>query len=192
MSSFPSWDIPQDAFNRLLAWLGPGPEEAGKKYEEIRRRLIKIFTCRCCDSPEDLADETINRVAGKVHEIAGNYVGEPALFFYGVAKMVYLEHLRKKAHPVPPPAVELSKDKEQRYQCLEHCMQSLASGTHDLVLNYFREEKRAKIDRRKELARELGMTLNGLRIRVHRIITSLQGCVLECLKVKSGTETGFN
>jgi len=184
MSSFPSWDIPQDAFNRLLAWLGPNAEEAGNKYEEIRRRLIKIFTCRSCDSPEDLADETINRVARKVQEVAGNYVGEPALFFYGFAKMVYLEYLRKRAHPEPPPVVEQSRN-EQAYECLEHCMHSLPSGNHDLVLNYFREEKRAKIERRKELARELGITLNGLRIKVHRIISSLQGCVLACLKTKS-------
>ena len=185
MSSFPSWDIPQDAFNRLLAWLGPNAEEAGNKYEEIRRRLIKIFTCRSCDSPEDLADETINRVARKVQEVAGNYVGEPALFFYGFAKMVYLEYLRKRAHPEPPPGVDRSREKEQAYECLEHCMHSLPSGNHDLVLNYFREEKRAKIERRKELARELGITLNGLRIKVHRIISSLQGCVLACLKTKS-------
>jgi DNA-directed RNA polymerase specialized sigma24 family protein len=185
MSSLPSWDIPQDAFNRLLAWLGQNPEAAGKKYEEIRRRLIKIFTCRCCDSPEDLADETINRVAAKVDELAGNYVGEPALFFYGVAKMVYLEYLRKRAHPVPPPAVERSEENEQTYKCLEHCMQSLPPRNHDLVLNYFREEKRAKIEYRKELARELGITLNGLRIKVHRIVASLHGCVLECLKAKS-------
>jgi hypothetical protein len=60
----------------------------------------------------------------------------------------------------------------------------LASGNHDLVLNYFREEKRAKIELRKELARELGITLNRLRIKVHRIVASLQGCVFECSKAK--------
>lgn|SRR5262245_60891025 len=184
MSTSPSWDIPQDAFNRLLSWLGPNPDEAGKKYEQIRSRLIKIFTCRSCNSPEDLADETINRVAGKVHEIAGNYVGEPALFFYGFAKMVYLEYLRKRAHPEPPPAVQPSEVKEQTYECLEHCMQSLPPGNHDLILNYLRDEKRAKIEHRKELARELGITLNGLRIKVHRIVASLQRCVFECLKAK--------
>jgi DNA-directed RNA polymerase specialized sigma24 family protein len=184
MSSFPSWDIPQDAFNRLLAWLGPNRDEAGKKYEQIRRRLIKIFTCRSCNFPEDLADVTINRVAAKVHEITGNYVGEPALFFYGFARMVYLEYLRKRTPPEPPPAVERSEVREQTYECLEHCMQTLPPGNYDLVLNYFREEKRAKIEHRKELARELGITLNGLRIRVHRIVAGLQNCVFECLQAK--------
>ena len=59
-------DLSQEAFDRLLAWLNPNRALAGEKYEEIRRRLIKIFTCRGCTCPEVLADETINRVARKV------------------------------------------------------------------------------------------------------------------------------
>src|SRR5947209_6617862 len=39
---------PTDSFDRLLAWLNPDREQAGQRYEEIRRRLIKIFARRGC------------------------------------------------------------------------------------------------------------------------------------------------
>ena len=96
------WELTQESFNQLLAWLSPSRDQAGRKYEEIRFRLIKILTCRGCLVPEDLADETINRVAKKVPEIAATYVGDPALYFFGVANNVHLEFLRRKPDPVPP------------------------------------------------------------------------------------------
>jgi hypothetical protein len=52
-----------EKFNMLLQWLGPTPESAGEKYEQIRRGLIQIFLWHGATDAEDLADETINRVA---------------------------------------------------------------------------------------------------------------------------------
>ena len=57
------WELTPQAFNQLLDWIGPDRETAGKRYEEIRLRLIKIFTARGCHIPEELADETFNRVS---------------------------------------------------------------------------------------------------------------------------------
>ncbi len=88
-----------EAFNQLLDWLGPDRETAGKSYEEIRRRLIKIFTVRGCHIPEELADETFNRVGKKVAELAADYVGDPSLYFFGVAHKVFLEYLKAKHTP---------------------------------------------------------------------------------------------
>ena len=50
----------QEMFDRFLFWLDPNREEAAIKYEAIRRKLIKIFTCRGCIDAEDLADVTID------------------------------------------------------------------------------------------------------------------------------------
>ena len=79
------WDLTQENFDQLLAWLDPNREQAGRRYEDIRRKLVKIFVSRGCIIAEELADETINRVAMKVHEIVDTYTGDPALYFYGVA-----------------------------------------------------------------------------------------------------------
>jgi hypothetical protein len=86
----------QESFDRLLAWLDGNNELAKKKYENLRYSLIKMFTSRGCIDAEELADETINRVARQVKTVGGNYVGDPAYYFYGVAKKVYLEYLKGK------------------------------------------------------------------------------------------------
>lgn len=176
------WELTQESFNQLLAWFDPNPEQAGRKYEEIRFRLIKIFTCRGCSVPEDLADETINRVAKRISEIATTYVGDPALYFFGVANNVHLESLRRKPDPVPPLPPEPSQESELEYQCLEQCMQQLSPKSRELIVQYYQDEKRAKIDHRKELAQKLGIALNALRIQAYRIRASLQECVFQCLQ----------
>jgi len=188
------WVLTQDAFDSLLDWLDADREVAGRTYEAIRLRLIKIFTCRGCSEAEDLADETINRVAARVSEIAGDYQGNPAAYFYGVAQKVYLEHLRKvktKQADVPvdssfhDPAMRkdcVDEDIEPSYECLEHCLEHLPSSNRQLVLEYYRQERKAKIDHRKLLAAELGIAVNALRIRAHRIRRSLEQCVHSCLE----------
>lgn len=176
------WDLTQEAFAQFLAWLNPNPDRAGEKYEDIRRRLIKIFTCRGCHCAEDLADDTINRVIRKIPAIIETYEGDPALYFYGVAHNVYLEYVRKR--PVkqsPAPEEEPSRPAEE-YECLEACMQNMQPRSRELLLEYYKEERRAKIDLRKRLALKLGIPLNALRIRACRIRKELQTCVSQCLQ----------
>lgn len=171
----------QEEFDRLLAWLDPDRERAGEKYENIRRKLIKIFAWRGCTMCEDLADETINRVIKKTQEVGESYVGDPALYFYGVARNVHREYMKKDPIVLPPPQPDPPQQKEQQYQCLETCMEHLSEENRQLVLEYYREEKRTKIDQRKAIADRLGIAPNGLRMRMYRIRTSLQGCVDGCL-----------
>lgn len=175
------WVLTQESFDALLAWLDPQREQAGRKYEEIRLRLIKIFTCRGCCEPEDFADETINRVSKKLKEIESDYSGDPAPYFYGVANKVHLEYLRRRPVQPPPPRLEDTEDIELEYECLERCIQKLTPNNRQLVLQYYQEEKRAKIDQRRQLAEQLGIALNALRIRAYRIRASLQECVQTCL-----------
>lgn len=176
------WNLTQEAFARFLNWLNPDANQAGDKYEEIRLRLIKIFACRGCDCPEDLADETINRVVRKVPEIAENYEGDPALYFCGVARYVHHEYLREKPPPQPPPPADEPSGTDKEYECLEQCIENLPARSRELFLQYYQEEKRAKIEHRKRLASQLGIPLNALRIRACRIRMNLQRCVLDCLQ----------
>ncbi len=179
------WEPTEDDFSRFLAWLDPDRDKAGEKYEDIRRKLIKIFTCRGCNCSEELSDKTINRVIRRVQEIGESYEGDPALYFYGVARNVHLEYVRNKTgvQPIPPPD-KPSRDEEE-YACLEKCMEELPARSRELVLQYYREEKRAKIDLRKQLAVKLGIPFNALVIRVFRIRRNLEGCVLRCLQEKA-------
>lgn len=181
-----NWVLSQESFDALLDWLDSNREQAGIKYEQIRQRLIKIFTGRGCVEAEDLADETINRVISKLDEIEKEFRGDRARYFYGVANKVQMEYLRKKTPQAPPPSLEDSNRIEQEYRCLEQCITYLSDENRELLLSYYQAEGRAKIEQRKQLAERLGIAPNALRIRAYRIRAALQECVEKCIERSSG------
>src|SRR5207253_6496842 len=95
----------QEDFDRLLSWLDSDADLAGLIYEKIRRRLITILASRHCSIPEELADETIDRVARRVADIRETYVGEKALYFLGVMNNVHHEYF-KRPIAVPSPMID--------------------------------------------------------------------------------------
>ena len=177
-------DLTQEQFDSLLGWLDADRNVAALKYEKIRTRMIRILACRGCCEAESLADETIDRVAAKVEWLIQNYVGDPTLYFYGVAQNVFKEYLRKPRTDLPPPVIDPAKTEadDQEYDCLDDCMEHLPRENTNLVIRYYEGEKQAKISNRRRLAEELGITLDALRIRAHRIRRELRKCVVHCLE----------
>lgn len=194
-------DLTPENFGRLLNWLDHDRERAGQRYEQIRLRLIKIFVCRGCAGAEELADETINRVAEKIQQLAQSYVGNPSAYFLGVAENVYLESRRKTlAYEAELPAdLEERKDPfrenaELKYRCLEQCMEQLPTQGRELILSYYgsADNPRQKIDSRKALSERLGIGANALWIRAHRIREGLKKCIDACVeRAKSGYSGGI-
>jgi DNA-directed RNA polymerase specialized sigma24 family protein len=176
------WFLSQEDFDALLDWLDSDREQAGIKYEDIRARLIKIFTGRCGGDAEDLADETFNRVTSRLSTIREEFTGDRTRYFFGVANKVYMEYLRRKPPQPPPVSPSDSKQVELEYRCLEHCIDSLSDENRYLLLKYYGAEGRSKIDQRRELAEELGIAPNALRIRAYRIRLGLQECVEKCIE----------
>lgn len=179
------WALTQAAFDNLLSWLSPDREEAGRKYEEIRRRLIRLFNCRGCDSPEELADDTINRVIKILDAKETEYSGDPILLFFGVARKVFLEWSRKRGlEPKDVPPVP-SLYTEQELECLDECMWRLPERGRSLIIRYYEQEGRGKIANRQKIAAELGLDMNVLRIQVCRIRKALRDCVFACIQRKA-------
>ena len=177
-----NWSLSQEAFDALLDWLDSDREQAGIKYEQIRSRLIKIFTGRGCIGPEELADETINRVTTKLTEIKREFTGDPARYFFGVANMIYREYLGKKPPQPPPPPTDDSSRAELEYRCLERCIEKLSEEDRALLLKDYGAKGQTQAERRKALADELGISLNALRIRVFRIRVALKECIEKCIQ----------
>ena len=175
--------ITHDSFEALLSWLGTTRDEGAQKYETIRARLIRIFIKKGCTDPEDLADTTINRVIGKLSTITPDYEGDPASYFCGVARLVYFESRRRKELTIDreptTPAADLALDQARR--CLRSCLAQLPAQQRLLVLDYYVDGEGKKIKSRQQLASELGLSVNALRIRAHRIRGILEKCVRECL-----------
>ena len=80
----------------------------------------------------------------------------------------------------PPPAEE--PEAGDRIDCLRHCLQRLPDEQRELVLRYHQESDH--IRSRQTLSQELGIPMNALRIRVHRVRRKLEECVHECLRAK--------
>lgn len=179
------WELTKEAFDALLDWLHPDRNEAAREYERIRRRLIRIFLGRGCPAAEELADETINRVTVRVPELS-HYEGDKALFFFRVADFVYREWLKlPRPRPDPPDVIVTPpepNDLEKKDKCLKQCLEELSEESRTLFLEFNDKEKRAKIEHRKMLAKECGITVNALRIRAHRIRNQLKQCITKCLE----------
>jgi DNA-directed RNA polymerase specialized sigma24 family protein len=173
-------EITQDKFKAFLHWLSPEKDKAGEEYERLRFRLTTFFATRNCRFPEDLADETINRVIIKTVEIA---VENKLAFFYGVAKNVFLESLRKEKNHVNIDDIEIAaKPVEPKFadKCLDKCLSELSLENRTLIIDYFSESKSAKITLREKISDKLGITQTNLRMKIVRIKQKLKKCLVEC------------
>jgi DNA-directed RNA polymerase specialized sigma24 family protein len=187
------WTVTQAAFDRLLQQLDPDRERAGEVYEQIRNKLTKFFQWRGCATPEDYADRTIDRVARRVGEGAEFQTQNVYVFFHGVAINVLREHWKEvqkaDVKPLdevqPPQAADTAPEteqKERKLECLDGCVQRLPANQLVLITEYHQGEGGAKIARRNELAKQLNIPLNALRIRAYRIRGELETCISECVK----------
>lgn len=182
--------ITQEQFDSLLNWLGDGGQEAGaRKYETIRAGLVRMFVSKGFNDAEDLADETINRVITRLPDIRETYDGEPTRYFYGVARNVMREALRRKEVLAEVPAVWIDpRPTSADLECLEQCLQSLTKDKRDLILDYFVYEGHDKIEHHKETAAELGISEGALRGRVYHIRAGLVNCMRQCMGGKRVTK----
>lgn len=193
------WALTPDAWRQLLTWLDEGIDSSGERYLEMRRRLVRYFDRRNCLRPDELADETLNRVARRLEE-AGSMIGQtPAHNCYIVARFVFHEYLRRVEshevsleevpderlpflHAIASDKIDEGKAREKLMGCLEHCLQGLGQDNYQLISEYYRGEQKEKIDNRRALAARLGITINALSIRACRIRDRLEECIAKCLE----------
>ncbi len=182
--------IPPESFDEILVWLNPDREVAGTIYVQLRQDLTKIFTWNRCSDPDGLTDDVFDRVAKKVHEVRKTYVGDPKLYFYGVARNLIKEIPKKIKTQITlqgtEPASDPRREAEQetanmREDCLRTCLQKLSQEKRELILAYYARDKQAKIDHRTEMAQRLGISVETLRVKAFRIRATLEQCLERCI-----------
>ena len=182
------WTLSAEALAGFLDCLDPDADRAGEKYESLRLTLMKFFDWRGAHFPEELADETINRVIRKIDE--GQTIRDVPTYCHGVARLVLLEKLkgpeskRTDFEELPPAALVAPEpeERDEKRDCFEQCLKQLPIESRQLILQYYGDEKREKINRRSVMAERLGIPLNALRSRAQRIRNRLEECVNGCLK----------
>jgi DNA-directed RNA polymerase specialized sigma24 family protein len=178
--------LTETSLERLLAALDGNRETAGQKYESLRRGVVRYFEWRGCWTPEEYADEALDRAARKLE--AGAAIRDIYPYVLGVARFV-LKEFRRDQERQEAALREfrqrtLPGESSERISlgCIERCLEALAADERELILAYYRDDKRQRIDNRKGLAELLGIPMCTLRMRAHRLRARLEVCVGDCMR----------
>lgn len=182
------WQLTQAAFERLLSAFDTNRATAGEKYLLLRKNLVRFFENRGFRTADEAADEVLNRLAKKLE--LGEKFENVNTYALGIARMITLELRRspeqKTSHKLPEISVspfdrEQEKE-EEKLKCLESCLQELTTENRGIIVDYYRGEKRKKIENRRRLAKNLGIPPNALRNRAVRLRGKLESCIIDCLR----------
>lgn len=184
-------ELTADAFADLLACFDPDRERAGEKYEDLRRTLTRFFEWRGAPFPEEHTDEVFDRLARKLS--TGLEVRNLGSYCYEVARLVCFEALKgkdSKRESIDNNDVAIVdrsdevREHELHLACLENCLYSLPIDGRELIIEYYQDDKRDRIERRKSLAARLGLQREALANRAQRLRDKLEQCVKKCLQGK--------
>ena len=173
-------DNNDEAFDKLLSRLEPGYDSSDSKYMRFRHKLVKFFSWRRCEDPEGLADETISRLIRNLNKGQEIHADNAYSYIYAIALNLFKEYLREKKKDqqmvdnwLPPRTLITDAIRD----CRRLCLQKLSEDKLQLLESYYLDEKS-----REDLAYTQGVSLNALRLQVHRIKNELRSCYQECLK----------
>lgn len=189
-------NLTQEEFARFLARLDSDVERAADGYEVLRRKLVKLFERKKCLAPEDLADETLDRVAKKLEK---EEIRDITSFAHGVALLVFMEFRRthgklSSIHDRYETEDSLAGDRDpetrivtgmqgaQDLGCLRKCLRRLPLADHQFILDYYQGEKQVRIKQRRDLARKRGISIAALRTEANGIRDKLKKCFMKCLR----------
>lgn len=171
------------SFDALLRALHPDRDRAAREYEQLRKRLTGLITWWGSHRAAELADEALDRAGRKLAE--GAIVPAVGPYVRGVARMVFHESHRGVAEEsldvdVAAPVEE--DELQPALACLDRCLDELSAEDRASLLAYYDDSGGRQIDARKRLAKQMGGTINTLRIRIHRLRSRVETCVRACTK----------
>jgi DNA-directed RNA polymerase specialized sigma24 family protein len=168
------WELTQEALDQLLRALGSEPDAAGRRYELLRRKLIDLLRWHRSENPEELADETLNRLARRM--VQGEPVEKIESYALGIARMLLKETARRREQRETALREiqglrTCEAEASEMLEAFERCFEALPDSSRALIARYYGGDRAA-------LARELGLTLNAMRARALRIRRRLYQCVI--------------
>lgn len=180
--------LTERGLSALLALFDPDPARAAACYEAQRVRLVRFFAWKGVRTPEECADDTIDRVARRLAEGETIRSSEPARYFHGVARNVLREHWarveREEQHRARWPRDVFAQPPEApdaTARCLQRCLEALDPETRRLALEYYAGTGSARVASRQAMAARLGLPVATVRVRMHRLRLRLEACASRCL-----------
>lgn len=182
-------------FEAVLKWLDPDRDRAAETRVLFHGRLTRFFLRNHCAVPEDLADQTFDRV-GKLLLEGKNVPAENHEGYLNRVAFYVLQEFRRKSRLVtqlpedkPEPAdprpsadeTDEGMEKERLQLCLDECLDRLPPESRIMLLEYYSEDKTLKIVTRDRIAKRLGIASGVLRNRIWRLRNDLRECITERL-----------
>jgi DNA-directed RNA polymerase specialized sigma24 family protein len=187
-----SHDLDPGSLQTLLNALQTSDADGASAYEQLRVKLIRFFRWNHCWTAEDLADETMDRLAGRLAEETAT-IADPVRFALGIARMIVHEHrarenreTRARAGFASQTHQQHDEEEQARAEALDHCLNTLPPQGRRLIERYYTGDAGERIRNRQQFAAELGLDLNALRNRALRLRRQLEGCVESRLRDTPG------
>src|SRR5262245_43385974 len=125
--------LASEEFDLLLFKLHPDRERAGEEYLLLWEKLLLYFQSRSCLAAEELADETLTRVAKKI--AVGEEPRNFPAYCHGFAKLILLEYLKRPESTAEPienipdePFYEIDRiSQKERQRCFDKCLREIPS-----------------------------------------------------------------
>lgn len=185
------------AFEKLLAWLDPDRNRAGERYERLREKLILFFKRRNIPA-EEYADKVFDRIAGMLEK--GKVIPTENQEQYCLSVAVYLAkefwHSRENrlrgdesstAADNNAVAELLGEERQQTWtgrkkDCAKDCLGWLTPDQRRLLILYYGGDEETRARNRRRLAKDLRISDEALRLRVHRARRIVRECYEDCLR----------
>ena len=199
LSKLKNTQLTQEKFDKLLLALNPDRTIAAEIYEHIRKSMITFFSFRGASDPDALADETLNRVASRLHDGAEIFAQNPSSYFYGFARNIWHETVAKKnkLQPLDEAFLDQKSSSLNPYEILEqqleqhdfdlrllhlnNCLNGFSAKDRELLVQYYQDSGAVKIENRHALAERYEISLKTLRNKTTLLRGKLANCVRKAL-----------
>jgi hypothetical protein len=189
---------PLTAGDRLLRYFDSDPVVASEKLLRCRQKLVRRFSAERCHDPEDLANETLQRVLQALERDEKQLTTRIEAFISGFATNILRESRRRPIHKEDPlddlsPAREprtvsiqelllAFSEEEDLRRCLKRCLDELHPSDLKILIPYYDAGPGEKLKKVREgMALSLGLTSSQLRKRAFNLRTKLETCIKNCL-----------
>jgi DNA-directed RNA polymerase specialized sigma24 family protein len=173
------WRLSTESFELLLKQLHPDRDEAARRYVSLYDKLVRYFEWRGSNMSGLYADETMDRIARRIEQGATitNFQG----FMFGVARRVVIEALKEREkeqkllnHLSQSEPCHPCSHREYLMARIDASLLMIPPTGRRLLIAYYSTGDDKNMKLRRELAQREGISLNALRVRVHRLRAMLE------------------
>jgi DNA-directed RNA polymerase specialized sigma24 family protein len=184
-------DLDAEALEALLTRLDADSGEAGKKYLQLRDKLVRhCFKKHEFLRADELADQTLNVLAKKLSS-KDEHIEKPESYAFTILDNLLLANSRRRKRVLlpenlpggdnPEGTVIKTMDREKKVKCFSQCLDRLSPEEHWLFFAYNPREECNLEEIRRQIASKLGITVEALRTRMNRLRRKVFRCCKDCI-----------